>query len=335
MNASNHLIKTALSRRTLLAAGGALGLLSTSGAAFAQTPWPTRPVRLVVGFAAGGSTDAMARALAQSLTEVLGQPFVVENRPGASGNLSVGEVSRARADGYTIMVAPTSVQTANPHLFTRAGVQPARDLTPVMGIARTQMYVIARPTLQAEGIRDLIALARAQPGRVSYGSAGIGTPPHLGVELFQRSAGISFNHIPFRGSAPALQAVMSGEVDFAFDPGIAFPHIQAGRVKLLGVASDQKSPFTPNAPTFADLGIRNASLDIWFGVWAPNNLPAHITERLSQALTRSLAAPALKERFQALGAEPTPLPTAAFRTLLADEERALSSLIRERNIVVE
>lgn len=330
-----HLMPTPLSRRTLLAAGGALGLLSASGAALAQATWPTRPVRVVVGFAAGGSTDAMARALAQSLMEILGQPFVVENRPGASGNLSVGEVARARADGYTIMVAPTSVQTANPHLFTRAGVQPARDLTPVMGIARTQMYVIARPTLQAEGIRDLIALARAQPGRVSYGSAGIGTPPHLEVELFQRSAGISFNHIPFRGSAPALQAVMSGEVDFAFDPGIAFPHIQAGRVKLLGVASDQKSPFTPNAPTFADLGIRNASLDIWFGVWVPNNLPAHISERLAQALTRALAAPAVGERFQALGAEPSPLATAAFRTLLAEEERALSGLIRERNIVVE
>lgn len=142
-------------------------------------------------------------------------------------------------------------------------------------------------------------------------------------------------HVPYRGSAPALQDVMAGHADFVFDPGIAFPHIRSGKVKLLAVASERKSPFFPEAPTYADLGIKNASLDIWFGVWSPNNLPAPVAERLSREIAKALASPALKERFNSLGAEPVALETAAFRKLLADEGKTLSALIRDRKIVLE
>ncbi|WP_281790094.1 tripartite tricarboxylate transporter substrate-binding protein [Limnohabitans sp. INBF002] len=162
-----------------------------------------------------------------------------------------------------------------------------------------------------------------------------GTPPHLAGELFNQSTGTSITHIPYRGSAPALQDVMASQADFVFDPGIAFPHIKAGKVKLLAVASDRKSPFFPDAPTYADLGIQNASLDIWFGIWSPNKVPAEITNRLSREVSKALAAPALKQRFADLGAESTPLETAAFRKLLADEGKTLSSLIKERNIVAD
>jgi tripartite-type tricarboxylate transporter receptor subunit TctC len=322
------------SRRRL--AAGAAGLLAGASLPAAAQPaaWPARAVKFVVGFAPGGGTDVMARALAASLSEALGQGFVVDNKPGASGNLSASEVARATPDGYTFLVAPTSVETANPFLF-KSSLQPARDLTPVMGVGRMQMYLVARPDLEANDIRQLVALAKSRPGRLNYASSGTATPPHLAGELFKQSTGTFITHVPYRGSAPALQDVMGGQADFVWDPGIAFPHIRAGKVKLLGVASDRKSPFFPDAPTYADLGIRNASLDIWFGVWAPNNVPADVTERLSRELTRALGSAAIKTRFNSLGAEPAPVDAAAFRKLLADETKTLSTLIRERQIIVE
>ena len=321
-------------RRTLLGALLATGLAASTGTASAQAAWPTKTVRVVVGFAPGGTTDVMARSLAQGLTEALGQPVIVDNKPGASGNIAAGEVIKAAPDGYTLLVAPTSVETANPSLF-KSNILPSRDLTPVMGIGRTQMYLITRPGLEVKDTKALIALAKANPGKLSYASSGTGTPPQLAGELFKQSTGTFITHVPYRGSGPALQDVMASQADMAFDPGIAFPHIKAGKVKLLAVASDKKSPFFPDVPTYADLGIKDASLDIWFGVWAPNNLPADVTERLSRELTKALTAPAVKERFNSLGAEPIAVATPEFRKLLADEGKTLSALIKSRNIVVD
>ena len=175
-------------RRLLATCAAALLAGASLPAASQQTAWPTKPIRLVVGFAPGGGTDVMARALAQALTESLGQPVIVDNKPGASGNLSAAEVGRAPADGYTILVAPTSVETANPYLF-KSNVLPSRDLTPVMGIGRMQMYVVARPTIEAKNIKDLVALAKSQPGKLNYASSGTGTAPHLAGELFKQSTG--------------------------------------------------------------------------------------------------------------------------------------------------
>ncbi len=331
---SSHQPFRSRARRSLAVYAAALLAGVALPAASQTAAWPSKPVRLVVGFAPGGGTDVMARALAQSLTETLGQSFIVDNKPGASGNLSVGEVARAAPDGYTFLVAPTSVETANPSLF-KSNLQPARDLSPVMGVARMQMYLVSRPTLEVKDARQLIALAKSQPGKLSYASSGTGTPPHLAGEMFVQSTGTSITHVPYRGSAPALQDVLASQADFVFDPGISFPHIKSGKVRLLAVASDRKSPFFPDAPTFADVGIQNASLDIWFGVWAPNKVPADITERLARALAKALAAPALKQRFGELGAEPAALDTPAFRHLLADETRTLSTLIKDRKIIVE
>ena len=334
MNPKPTLPIRSMPRRRLTVCAAAFLAAASLPAASQPAAWPNKPVRLVVGFAPGGGTDVMARALAQSLTESTGQSFIVDNKPGASGNLAVSEVVRATPDGYTLLVAPTSVETANPYLF-KSNVNPSRDLAAVMGIGRMQMYVVARPTLEVKDVKGLAALARAQPGKLNYASSGTATPPHLAGELFKQSTGTFVTHVPYRGSAPALQDVMAGQADFVFDPGIAFPHIKAGKVKLLGVASERKSPFFPDAPTYADLGIKNASLDIWFGIWTPNHLPAEVTERLSRELTKALAAPALKERFNSLGAEPAPVDTPAFRKLLADEGKTLSTLIKDRNIVLE
>ena len=320
-------------RRTLLGVLLASGL-AASGTASAQAAWPTKTVRIVVGFAPGGTTDVMARVVAQGLTEALGQSVIVDNKPGASGNIAAGEVVKAVPDGYTLLVAPTSVETANPSLF-KSNILPSRDLTPVMGIGRTQMYLVARPGLEAKDTKALVALAKAQPGKLSYASSGTGTPPQLAGELFKQSTGTFITHVPYRGAAPALQDVMASQADMAFDPGIAFPHIKSGKVKLLAVASDKKSPFFPDAPTYAGLGLKDASLDIRFGLWVPNNTPAEVIGRLTRELTKILATPAVKQRFGDLGAEPAPLDTAEFKKLLAQEGKMLSALIRDRKIVVE
>jgi tripartite-type tricarboxylate transporter receptor subunit TctC len=314
-------------RRTLIAAAASLGLLSASASSFAQATWPSKTVRVVVGFAPGGTTDVMARVLAQSLTEALGQSVIVDNKPGASGNIAAGEVIKAAPDGYTLLVAPTSVETANPSLF-KSTILPSRDLTPVMGIGRTQMYVITRPGLEVKDLKQLIAMAKAQPGKLSYASSGTGTPPQLAGELFKQSTGTFITHVPYRGAAPALQDVMASQADMAFDPGIAFPHIKAGKVKLLAVASDKKSPFFPDVPTYADLGI-------WFGLWVPNNTPAEVSARLTREVTKILASPAVKQRFGDLGAEPVALEAAEFKKLLAQEGKTLSALIKDRKIIVE
>jgi tripartite-type tricarboxylate transporter receptor subunit TctC len=322
----------AFPRRALLCAALSLGM--PFGAALAQTAWPSKPVRIVVGFAPGGTTDVMARVVSQSLSEALGQPVIIDNKPGGSGNIAAQEVVRATPDGHTLLLAPTSVETANPSLF-KASFNPAKDLAPVGGVGRTAMYLVAKPTLEARDARQLVALGRAQPGKLSYASAGAGTPPHLAAELFKQQAGIFATHIPYRGAAPALQDVMGGQADYVFDPGIAFPHIRSGKVKLLGVASAKRSPFFPEVRTLAEQGIQGAELDIWFGMWAPNGTPPEIVARLNRELVKVLASPALKERFAGLGAEPSALDQAAFRKLLGEEGRLLTTLIQSQKITVD
>ncbi len=321
-------------RRSLTVA--ALGLLAL-GASFgshAQT-WPAKPIRIVVGFAPGGTTDVMARLMAQHLTEGLGQSVVVDNKPGASGNIAAAEVARATPDGYTLLIAPTSVETANPSLFKSSPVLPSRDLTPVAGIGKTQMYLVAKPQTTAKDVRELVAQAKAQPGKMSYASAGAGTPPHLACELFKQATGTDILHVPYRGAAPALQDVLSGQADFVCDPGIAFPQIRSGKVKLLAIVSEKRSPFFPEVPTVGEQGFKGNNMDIWFGMWTPNGTSPEIVARLNRELAKALAQPAVKSRYADLGAENVSLDNAEFRNLLASEGKLLSGLIRDQKITVE
>jgi tripartite-type tricarboxylate transporter receptor subunit TctC len=321
-------------RRRWLRTAALTGALALLGASALAQAWPNRPIRMVVGFAPGGGTDVMARALAQALTESLGQPVIVDNKPGASGNIGAGEVVRAAPDGYTILLAPTSFQTVNPSLF-KAPFDPAKDLTPLVAVGRSPMYIVARPTLEAKDAKELVALAKKQPGKFSYASSGSGTPPHLAGELFKQQTGITAVHVPYRGSGPALQDVMASQADYVFDPGIAFPHIRAGKVKLLAVTSAKRSTFFPDAPTLAEQGIQGADLDIWWGVWVPNNTPAEVKTRLDRDIAKALAQGSVKDRYNLLGLEPAYLEPAPFRTLLADETKLLTKLINERGIKAE
>ena len=321
-------------RRSLtVAALGLLGL-GASISSHAQA-WPAKPIRIVVGFAPGGTTDVMARLMAQNLSESLGQSVVIDNKPGASGNIAAAEVARAAPDGYTLFISPTSVETANPSLFKSSPVLPSRDLTPVAGIGKTQMYLVAKPQTTAKDVRELVAQAKAQPGKLSYASAGPGTPPHLACELFKQATSTDIVHVPFRGAAPALQDVLSGQADFVCDPGIAFPHVRSGKAKLLAIVSEKRSPFFPDVPTVAEQGFKGNYMDIWFGMWAPNGIPAEIVSRLSRELAKALAQPAVKSRYADLGAENVALDTGEFRNLLAAEGRLLSGLIRDQKITVE
>lgn len=323
-----------LPRRALLTLAAA-ATLGATGTAMAQQQWPTaKPLKIVVGFAPGGTTDVMARVIAQSLSESLGQSVVVDNKPGASGNVAAAEVIRAPADGYTLLIAPTSVETANPSLFKQT-ILPSRDLTPVAGVGRSQMYLVVKPQSTAKDARDLVAMIKADPAKVSYASAGAGTPPHLAGELFNQVIAANVAHIPYRGAAPALQDVMANQVDYVFDPGIAFPHVRSGKVRMLAVAGNNRSSFFPDVPTLAELGFKGAELDIWFGLWAPNGTPADVVARLNKDIAKALALPATKTRYEALGGEPVGLDTSDFKKLLAEEGRVLSTLIKDRKIVLE
>lgn len=321
-------------RRTVMhLAAAALCLLGTAGAAYAQA-WPAKPIKIVIGFAPGGTTDVMARVMAQSLSDALGQSVLVENKPGASGNLAAAEVIRAAPDGYTFMLAPTSVETANPFLFKQT-ILPSRDLTPVVGVGRSQMYLVVKPQITAKDAKEMVSMIKADPKKLSYASAGAGTPPHLAGELFNKVLGVQVTHIPYKGAAPALQDVMAGQADYVFDPGISFPHVRAGKVRMLAVAGAKRSSFFPEVPTLSELGFKGAELDIWFGLWSPNGTPADINARMGQEIAKALKLANTKTRYETLGAETVGMDNAEFRKLLADEGRALSTLIKESKIVLE
>jgi tripartite-type tricarboxylate transporter receptor subunit TctC len=300
----------------------------------ADAPWPAKPIRLVIGFAAGGPTDVMTRVLGTYLGDTLRQPIVVENKPGASGNIGTADVVRSAPDGYSFLVAPTSMQSANPFLF-KANFDPQRDLTPVSSFARTDLLLISRPNLGAASPADLVRMARDKPGRLSYASAGAGTPPHLLGELLNREARIDVTHVPYRGVAPALQDVITGQCDFMFDPGASFEYIKSGKVKLLGVASQKRSAFFPDAPTLIESGLGGVSLDITFGVWGPRGLPQTIVAQFNTALAKALAQPTVRERLAGLGAETMRPDPVSFAKFLSTETALLRGLIKDRNIKVD
>jgi tripartite-type tricarboxylate transporter receptor subunit TctC len=318
-----------LSRRLLCLAALA------AAPSFAQQPaWPSKPIRLVVGFPAGGTTDVMARVVAIPLQKALGQPVIVDNKPGASGNLGVAEVIKAPADGYTLMVAPTSVQTANPLLF-KPPLNPERDLQPVASVGYAQLYLVAKKELPAKSAIELVQLAKASPGRLTYASGGSGTQMHLVGELFKQQAGIDVVHVPYRGAAPAQQDVLAGQVDYYFDPASGFQYVREGRARLLAVTGTSRSPFFPDVPTLGELGVKGVELGNWFGVFAPAGTPADVVARLGVEIAKAIATPEVKQRFADLGVEPVAQDAAAFRNAMSSEGKLLSALIKARRIAVE
>lgn len=309
-------------------------MLATAAAPHARAQdWPARPIRLVVNFPPGGAADQLARALAQPLQESLGQPVTVENRGGAGGNLGADAVAKSPADGHHLLFSSGGTLSVNPHLYPKMPFDPARDLVPVAAAARVLVFLVVRADSPVQDFAGLLADLKANPGRRTYGSPGNGSSPHLAGEMMKSMAGVFAVHIPYRGAAPALTDLLGRQVDYLFDPGIAVPHIRAGRLRLLAVGSATRSPLFPDAPTLAEAGLKGFDADTVFGLYAPGGTPAAVVGRLNAEVNRILGTTALRERIQAIGGVPQPMSPEQFAQKIAEDSRRFGAIVRERKIV--
>ncbi len=315
-------------RRLALAAPAAL----LPFAARAQSP---RTLRLVVPFPAGGATDVAARILAERLTETLGQPVVVENRTGSSGNIGMENVVRSAPDGHSLLMGTSGALTVNPHLFPNLGFDPAKDLAPVSLAFTTDNALIVNPNMPARTVAEFLALARSRPGAFSYGSAGAGSSTHMAAELFRLAAGIQVLHVPYRGSAPALNDTVAGNVQFMVDQlPSCIGQVQAGRVRALAVTGPRRSPLLPDVPTVAEAGLPGAENTSWGAVLAPAGTPDAAVERLGAAVREAVAVPAVKERMAQAGADAASSSPAELAALMRREAERWGRVVREAGISV-
>jgi tripartite-type tricarboxylate transporter receptor subunit TctC len=299
--------------------------------AWAQA-WPAKPVKVVVNFPPGGAADQIARAISLPLQEALGQPVVVENRGGANGNVGGEVVAKSAADGYTLLMSSGGMVSVNPHIYAKMAFDPTKDLTPVASAARVLVFLVSRPEVPGANIKDFMAHVKANPGRLSYGSAGNGSSPHLAGEMFKSQAQLFAVHVPYRGAAPALQDLLAGQIDYYFDPGIGLNQVRAGKLRLLAVGSPKRSPLFPEVPTLDEAGLKGFDADTVFGFYAPTGTPAAVVERLNREINRILGTQALKDRIAALGGEALPLTPAQFGAKALEDSKRFGAIIKERNI---
>jgi tripartite-type tricarboxylate transporter receptor subunit TctC len=315
-----------ISRRRLLqlAAGATLPTLSTAARAEA---WPTRPVRLIVGYTPGGSADLTARLMGQWLSERLGQAFVVENRPGGGTNIATEAALRSPPDGYTLLVAAPA-NAVNATLYDRLNFNFLKDAEPVAGIIRFPNVVVVNPSLPVKSIPELIAYAKANPGKLNMASSGNGSTIHMSGELFKMLTGINMVHVPYRGGAPALTDLISGQVQVMFDniPTCA-EHVKSGKLRGLAVTSTTRSEVLPDLPTVSDF-LPGYEASAWYGFAAPRNTPADVIDTLNKATNAALADPTVKTRFTELGAILLPGSPADFGKLLADETEKWGKVVK-------
>ncbi len=317
------------SRRLWMLAAWMLAAMHAPG--WAQGTWPSKPVRLIVAFPPGGLADVMARLLQPALSEALGQVVIIENRAGANGNVAADAMTKA-GDGHSFLVSSTGVESVNPFIYAKMPFDPGRDLVHVALLANTQLFLVTRPTLPANTLKEFVAYAKSHPGKLSYGSAGSGSTPHIGGELFKQNAGIFATHLPYRGAAPALQDIMAGQIDFGLMPGTAFSAVRAGKLKLLAVASAKRTANWPSAPTFAEEGFGQVYADTLFGVYAPAGTPAEVVNRLNREINKQLATAVVKQRFADMGGEAIALNPGEFKQLVAAEATLFSGVIKARRI---
>ncbi len=320
-------------RRQLLAAA-TLPLLPSW--ARAQAGWPGKPVRIVVPFAAGGTTDILARAIAPELQRVFGQPFVVDNKPGAGGNSGAAEVAKSPADGLTLLMGTVGTHAINVSLYPKMPYDPIKDFAPITLVAGVPNVVVMNPaSAQKYNVNttvDLIRAAKAHPGRLNVASSGNGTSIHLSAELFKSMTGTFMLHLPYRGSGPALIDLIAGNVDLMFDnlPS-ALPHIKSGKLKALAVTSGQRSGALPEVPTVAESGgllLRNYEASSWFGLLAPAGTPADVVLRIQQETAKALALPTVKDRMLSQGAIPGGMAPAAFAQFIDAETRKWAQVVK-------
>lgn len=264
--------------------------------------YPEKPVRLVVPWPAGGAADAVGRAVAQALTTEFGQSVFVENIAGAGGNIGTVHFVRSKPDGYSLYLATSSTNVANPYLYARTGFDPIKDFVPIISIAVIPSIMVVPATSPFKSPKDVVAAAKSKPGSLSYGSGGVGASAHLGGELFKSVAGIDVVHVPYKGSGPAITDVMGGQLSYMFDTG-AIPYIKGGKVRPIAIAAPRRLALLPDVPTFEELGIKGMQMNAWYGVAAPVGTPAPIADRINGALNKALKSGPLSQQLVNLGAE--------------------------------
>ena len=309
-------------------------LLAGLAPASAQ-PWPQRPVRVVVGFPAGGPTDVIARLVAQGLSDSLGQQFYVENVGGAGGNTAAGQVARVTPDGYTIMAISTGFMV-NPSLYAKVPYDPIKDFAPVSLVAASPNVVVVNPQVGAKTLPELVELIRQNPGKYSYAGPGVGSTPHLGGELFRLTWKLDLVHVPFAGAAPAVQSTVGGHTPIAFT---ALPSslaaIQAGQVRAIGIAATERAPQVPDVPTFAEQGIKDQEADTLTGIVAPSGTPKEIVDLLAREIRKSVARPEIKERLGNLGFRPVASTPEEFSARIRSEIEKWGKVVHDANLRIE
>jgi tripartite-type tricarboxylate transporter receptor subunit TctC len=312
-------------RQFLRLAAGAAAVPSLSRAAAAQS-YPTRPVRLIVGFPPGGAVDTTARLLGQSLSERLGQPFIIENRPGAAGNIATEAAVNAPADGYSLLLVVTN-NAVNATLY-KLSFSFIRDIAPVASVARVPSVLDVNPSVPVRTVPELIAYAKANPGKLNMGSSGVGTPQHVNGELFKMMTGVDLVHVPYRGGAPAVADLLAGQIQVMFDVlPESIGHIKVGKLRSLAVTTATRSEALPDLPTMSDF-VPGFETSAWFGIGVPRNTPAPIINSLNNEINAALADPKLVARFADLGATVFPGSTAAFAKLIADETAKWAKVVK-------
>ncbi|WP_295375758.1 tripartite tricarboxylate transporter substrate binding protein [uncultured Pseudacidovorax sp.] len=320
-------------RRQALMFTGALGTLAASGRAFAQAKYPDRPVKVIVGLPAGGSADMIAREVSQKLGAALGQPFVVDNRAGASGQIGMPAVARAAPDGYTLTVSPASFLTTNKSVFKTLPYDPEADFAPISRLVNQPMVLIVKDKAKYPTVAAFLAAARAEPGKLTYASSGDGSPQHLGALMFETRTGAKMLHVPYKGGAPAINDTLAGSVDgmFAVMPE-ALPHVQAGKLFALGVLSPQRSPVLPNVPTMAESGIPDLNLSAWVGILAPVRTPKPLIDQLNAAVRAALDAD-LKAKLATNGIEVAPSSPEELQRIIAADIKLHAQLVKAAGLV--
>jgi tripartite-type tricarboxylate transporter receptor subunit TctC len=313
-------------RATLVAIAAAAFVASTSVSYSA--PYPDRPIRLIVGFAAGGATDLVARILAQQLSEQMGQPVVVDNRSGAGGNIGADAVAKSSPDGYTLYLATIGTMSINPTLYEHISFDPIRDFAPISRITLVPQVLIVHPSLPVHNVAEFIAYAKEQGSRLNFASGGSGTATHLAGEMFNAMAGVKMQHIAYRGTGPAMIDVLRGQVPVMFDQiATSMPLVAEGKLRALGVTSAARSPSAPNLPTISESGLAGYDVATWHGLVAPAGTPKPVIERLNAEVVKALQSTLVRERFKANGIVPISSTPEEFGQLIGSE------LVRWRDII--
>jgi tripartite-type tricarboxylate transporter receptor subunit TctC len=296
----------------------------------AQSPsYPSKPIRFVVPYPAGGPLDTVARLLGQRVSESTRQPVIVDNKPGAGGNIGADAVAKAAPDGYTILMGAVATHAINPTLYAGIPYDPAKDFIPVTQIASTPNVLVVNPAVPAASVREFIAYAKANPGKLNFGSGSTGSAGHLAGELFKTMAGIEMTHVPYKGAAPAMNDLIGGRIQLMFDNlASSLAQVRAGKVRALAVTTAKRSALAPELPTIAESGLPGFDINTWFGIFLPAGTPPAIVERLHAEFTEALAAPDIREKMLDLGAEPVGSTPADFAAYIRSESGKYARLIK-------